>query len=263
MNPAPPPDDIPESTNRTSDSTTTAPNLSAASAPQPPKPSSPSWSSQTPAFSAAVPKPGATPPVFPQFSASTAEILKRLQANSTHASGTPAFEAKRAELLQNYVTSDKLPTPPPIANAGRRGGRGGGRGGAPSALKTAVGAATTTPGSGATPTSARGSGRGRGRGRGGGRGGKRKRAESVDSDVSIQTQGRTCGNGSLTLTCAGGRLGYLLIIYAAPHKDKVRSQCEQAGLIRTDATGTNTNRQTSEVHENDSSSAMQDMSPRD
>lgn len=118
-------------------------------------------------------------PSFPQFSAATAEILKRLQANQGNATaGTAAFEAKRAEVLQNYVTSDKLPTPPPIAGSGRRGR--GGRVGTP--LKAEGGAGSA----GSTPASGRGSGRGRGRGRGGGggKGGKRKRAESVDSDVN-------------------------------------------------------------------------------
>lgn len=115
-------------------------------------------------------------PSFPQFSAATAEILKRLQANQGNATaGTAAFEAKRAEVLQNYVTSDKLPTPPPVAGNGRRGR--GGRVGTP--LKTESGAGSAGP----TPAS-RGSGRGRGRARGGGRGGKRKRAESEESDVN-------------------------------------------------------------------------------
>ncbi|KAF1959579.1 hypothetical protein CC80DRAFT_489702 [Byssothecium circinans] len=110
---------------------------------------------------------------FPQFSASTAEILKRLQASNSNATGTPAFEAKRAEVMQNYMTSDKLPTPPPVANTGRRG-----RGGRNATAGREAGGGST----GSTPASGRGSGRGRGRGRGGGRGGKRKRAESVESD---------------------------------------------------------------------------------
>lgn len=112
-------------------------------------------------------------PSFPQFSAATAEILKRLQANQGNAAGSAAFEAKRAEVLQNYVTSDKLPTPPPVVGNGRRGR--GGRVSTPSALKT-EGSATTSP-------ATRGSARGRGRGRGGGKAGKRKRNESEESDV--------------------------------------------------------------------------------
>jgi hypothetical protein len=146
---------------------TTQPN---SKAPVPPAP----WASQTTTFPAS----NNESPSFPQFSAATAEILKRLHANQGNATGTPAFEAKRAEVLQNYVTSDKLPTPPPVANAGRRGR--GGRVGTPSGLKGDTGG----PSMGNTPASGRGSGRGRGRGRGGGRGSKRKRAESVDSDVS-------------------------------------------------------------------------------
>lgn len=120
-------------------------------------------------------------PSFPEYSASTAAILERLQGKSGHAAGSAAFEAKRAEILQSYVTSDKLPTPPPISNAGRRGR--GGRVGTPSGLKMEVGASPAGPSS-----SARASGRGRGRGRGGrgGRGGKRKRSESEEeSDVSL------------------------------------------------------------------------------
>lgn len=143
------------------------------SSPKAPIPPSP-WASQTTTFPAS----NSDSPSFPQFSAATAEILKRLQANQGNATGTPAFEAKRAEVLQNYVTSDKLPTPPPVANAGRRGR--GGRVGTPSALKGEAGVSST----GSTPASGRGAGRGRGRGRGGGRGGKRKRADSLDSDVS-------------------------------------------------------------------------------
>ncbi|KAF2000030.1 hypothetical protein P154DRAFT_435635 [Amniculicola lignicola CBS 123094] len=120
-------------------------------------------------------------PKVSQYSASTTELLERLRAAAAHGSGSAAFEAKKAEVLKNYVTSDKLPTPPPIASSGRRG-RGGGRGGTPSTLKTELG--TASPAGGGTPTSARGSGRGRGRGRGrgGGRGGKRKRSEDEESD---------------------------------------------------------------------------------
>ncbi|KAL5377651.1 hypothetical protein PMIN03_001924 [Paraphaeosphaeria minitans] len=124
------------------------------------------WASQTTIGSAS----NSSGPSFPQFSAATAEILKRLQANQGNATaGTAAFEAKRAEVLQNYVTSDKLPTPPPVAGNGRRG-RGG-----------RVGTPLKTDSAGPTPTS-KGTGRGKGRGRGGGRGGKRKRAESEESD---------------------------------------------------------------------------------
>ncbi|KAH7138918.1 CoA-transferase family III domain-containing protein [Dendryphion nanum] len=136
-------------------------------------PAPPAWPSQT------LSTPYNGPPVgLAQFSAATAEILNRIRANPGNTAGTPAFEAKRAEVLQSYRTSDKLPTPPPITNTGRRGR--GGKAVAPSQLKTEVAASPTSVN---TPTSARGSGRGRGRGRGrggGGRGGKRKRSESVD-----------------------------------------------------------------------------------
>ena len=140
-----------------------------------PVPAPPRWSS--PSMPPMPPKDSA--PNFPQFSEATAAILSRLQASRGDVASSLAFEAKKAEVMQNYVTSDKLPTPPPIANTGKRG-----RGGKHMALKTDIGGASTP--TGATPTSARGSGRGRGRGRGrggGGRGGKRKRADSDDSDV--------------------------------------------------------------------------------
>ncbi|KAH9872053.1 hypothetical protein J1614_006313 [Plenodomus biglobosus] len=129
--------------------------------------------------------PHAPPSSFAQFSASTAAILERLQGKGGHASRSAALEAKRAEILQNYVTSDKLPTPPPMPSAGRRGR--GGRVGAPSGLKSEAGAS-----SGRAPGRGRGRARGSGGGRGRGRGGKRKRSESEeesdhdddDSDLS-------------------------------------------------------------------------------
>ena len=143
-------------------------------------PMPPTWSSQMSTFPTNSSAAGG--PNFAQYSASTAAILERLQGKNGHAAGSAAFEAKRAEILQSYVTSDKLPTPPPAASTGRRGR--GGRVSTPSGLKTEVGASPSGPSSG------RASGRGRGRGRGGhggrgGRGGKRKRSESdEESDVS-------------------------------------------------------------------------------
>jgi hypothetical protein len=169
-----------EAANRAANPASATPSLPASNASKTsPAPALSGWSSQT----SALPSQNGPSASFGQFSAATAEILNRIRANPGNSLGTPAFEAKRAEVLQSYVTSDKLPTPPPIANTGKRGR--GGRTGTPSQLKTEVGGAT--PASGATPTSARGSGRGRGRGgrgRGGGKGGKRKRSESFDdSDV--------------------------------------------------------------------------------
>ncbi|KAJ4412394.1 hypothetical protein N0V91_000867 [Didymella pomorum] len=119
---------------------------------------------------------------FPQFSASTAAILERLQqGKSGHASTSAAFEAKKAEIMQNYATSGMLPTPLPAPAVSKR--VRGGKAGTP--LKTEVGASPL----GATPTSARGStrgkgrgGRGRGRGGRGGRGGKRKRSDSAEEE---------------------------------------------------------------------------------
>ncbi|KAJ4313803.1 hypothetical protein N0V94_006765 [Neodidymelliopsis sp. IMI 364377] len=89
---------------------------------------------------------GSNGPSFPQFSASTAAILERLQqGKSGHASSSAAFEAKKAEIMQNYVTSDKLPTPSPAPSVNKRGR--GGKAGTP--LKTEVGASPE----GITPTS--------------------------------------------------------------------------------------------------------------
>ncbi|KAF2852837.1 hypothetical protein T440DRAFT_516134 [Plenodomus tracheiphilus IPT5] len=162
-----------------------------ASSPQSPTPTPPShpphMSPATPAQSAAATAAG---PSFPPFSASTAAILERLQGKGGHASGSAAFEAKRAEILQNYVTSDKLPTPPPIASTGRRGR--GGRVGTPSGLKTEVGASPAGASLGRGSGRGRAKGRGSGSGSGRGRGGKRKRSDSDqeshhdddDSDVS-------------------------------------------------------------------------------
>ncbi|KAF2473216.1 uncharacterized protein BDR25DRAFT_282551 [Lindgomyces ingoldianus] len=176
-----PPLDPSAAANRLLNPVSTAPNpptLTPKSSLSSTTPAPPGWSSQSAAFASQ----NGPPAGFPQLSASTAEILKRLQANagqSSTATSTAAFEAKKAEVMKSYVTSDNLPTPPPIPGTGRRG-RGGGRVGTPSGLKTEIGG--VMPVAGSTPTSGRGSGRGRGRGRGGGRGGKRKRAESYDSD---------------------------------------------------------------------------------
>lgn len=150
-----------------------ASSVAASAAASTPQSNAPAWSANMSSFQANT---GA--PSFPQFSASTAAILERLQGKGNGStSGSAAFEAKKAEILQNYMTSDKLPTPPPIASAGKRGR--GGRVATPTLPRIAPG--PSPAGSG------RGSGRGRGRGRGGrgGRGGKRKRSDSDrDDDVS-------------------------------------------------------------------------------
>ncbi|OCK83878.1 hypothetical protein K432DRAFT_379093 [Lepidopterella palustris CBS 459.81] len=126
-------------------------------------------------------------PLFHQFSESTEEILKRVSANASAYAGTPGWEAAREQVLQKMVTSDKIPTPPPMSVSNRRG-RGGAKVGTPSGLKSEVEGNGIIPVPTSTPTSGRGRGTGRGRGRGGGRGGKRKRAESAesenDSDIS-------------------------------------------------------------------------------
>jgi len=154
-------------------------NATSGAASSTPQSNAPAWSANMSTFPANG-NAGAAPS-FPQFSASTAAILERLQGRASGpSSGSAAFEAKKAEILQNYVTSDKLPTPPPITGNGRRGR--GGRIGTPNTLKGDAGASP------AGASSGRGSGRGRGRGRGGrgGRGGKRKRNDSdEDDDVSV------------------------------------------------------------------------------
>lgn len=152
-------------------------NLSASNA----RPNAPPWSAQMTTFP--VDNGAGTGPTFPQYSASTAAILERLQGRTNGQSGSAAFEAKRAEILQSYVTSDKLATPPPNATNGRKAR--GGKVGTPGTLRGDVDASP------AAASSARGSGRGRGRGRGGrggrGRGGKRKRSDSdQDEDVSME-----------------------------------------------------------------------------
>ncbi|KAH6616751.1 hypothetical protein C7974DRAFT_51494 [Boeremia exigua] len=145
--------------------------------PTPPSSNAPAWSVQMNKF----PSNGNAGPSFHQFSASTAAILERLQqGKSGHASTSAAFEAKKAEIMQNYATSDKLSTPPPAPTVSKR--VRGGKAGTP--LKTEVGA---TP-AGATPMSGRGSAKGKVRGRGrarggrGGRGGKRKRSDSAEEE---------------------------------------------------------------------------------
>lgn len=178
MDPSVPPNEQSRAGNGPPNATAGAGSMSA-STPQSTTPMPPAWSSQMSTFPAN--NGGAGSPGFPQYSASTAAILQRLQEKGGHATGSAAFEAKKAEILQNYATSDKLPTPPPAPINARRGR--GGRVSTPSGLKTEVG---TSP---AGASSGRGSGRGRGRGRGGrgGRGGKRKRNESdEESEVGLQ-----------------------------------------------------------------------------
>ncbi|KAF2133229.1 hypothetical protein P153DRAFT_381668 [Dothidotthia symphoricarpi CBS 119687] len=175
MNPPNPPYDYPATGNGAPNTAGASANMSA----QTPHPSAsmpPAWSAQMSTFPANNGAAGG--PSFHQFSASTAAILERLHGTGgSHASGSAAFEAKKAEIMQAYVTSDKLPTPPPVPNSGRRGR--GGRVGTPSALKSDAGASPATSGRG----SGRGRGRG-GRGRGGRRGGKRKRSEESEEEES-------------------------------------------------------------------------------
>ncbi|KAF3037353.1 hypothetical protein E8E12_006087 [Didymella heteroderae] len=125
--------------NRASHSTATIANTTTSATPQQllaPSSNTPAWSAQMNTFPVnGIAGAGSS---FPQFSASTAAILERLQqGKSGHASTSAAFEAKKAEIMQNYATSDKLPTPPPASTVSKRGR--GGKAGTP--LKTEVEAA--------------------------------------------------------------------------------------------------------------------------
>lgn len=126
---------------------------------------------------------------FPQYSASTAEILKRVSANAL---GTQGWQAAREQVLKSMVTTESIATPPPAPTASKRG-RGGSRGGSAAAKTEAAvgGNGASSSAASSSPAVGRGRGGGRGRGRGGGRGGKRKRANSEevsddanDSDIS-------------------------------------------------------------------------------
>ena len=123
---------------------------------------------------------------FPQLSATTEEILKRVSANASAHTGGPGWEAARQQVLQSMVTSDKLLAP--VVMTSKRGrGRGKarvaaggiGRGAGDFGRVNAQGLTNGTPSVGRV----RGGRGGRGRGRGRGRGGKRKRAESASSVV--------------------------------------------------------------------------------
>ena len=123
-------------------------------------------------------------PTFPQLSASTEAVLKRV------GKGSSAWDMAREIVLKGMITTQTIPTPQPTTRGSRRGGRGSSRGGRvlPTSAPTngATNASVTaTPNS--TPVSSsgssRGRGSGRGRGRGGGRPSKRRRASSEDSEV--------------------------------------------------------------------------------
>lgn len=192
MDPSDPSKDHVFDVNRASHSTDASANANTTTSAAPQQPLAPNsnasaWSAQMSTFPVnGTPGAGSS---FPQFSASTAAILERLQqGKSGHASTSAAFEAKKAEIMQSYATSDKLSTPPTAPSVSKRGR--GGKAGTP--LKTEVGASP----SGTTPTPGRGSGRargrsGRGRGRNGrgGRGGKRKRSDSADEESDVSTNG--------------------------------------------------------------------------
>ncbi|KAH0558635.1 hypothetical protein GP486_004717, partial [Trichoglossum hirsutum] len=101
-------------------------------------------------------------PTFPQLSASTEEILKRVGA----AGNPPGWEAAKKQVMQSMATTQNMPTPPPIQSTRRRSA-----------------AARQSLGTSGSPPTTRG---GRGGGRGGRGGGRKKRGtvkqESDDSD---------------------------------------------------------------------------------
>ncbi|KAK5256595.1 hypothetical protein LTR16_002906, partial [Cryomyces antarcticus] len=78
----------------------------------------------------------------PQFSASTEEILKRVNANATANVGTQGWEAAREQVLKSMRTSNSMPTPPPIPSTSKRG-RGGSKIASPAAPAPAAVAAAT------------------------------------------------------------------------------------------------------------------------
>ena len=128
-----------------------------------------------------------TPFEAPQYSASTEQILKRINANA--ANGTPGFEAAKEQIMRDMATSDKFPTPTPPREASvpnknskvtKRASFANGNG-----ENAAVKMEGVTPdGAPSTASRGRGVGRPRGRGRGGGRGGKRKREDRSDGEDS-------------------------------------------------------------------------------
>lgn len=222
-----------------------------------PQPNAPAWQANMNTFPV---NSGGTGPSYPQFSASTAAILERLQGRPSGgtASGSAAFEAKKAEILQNYVTSDKLPTPPPIVGGPRRGR--GGKVGTPGTPKVTVASPAVASGR----VSARG--RGRGRGRGGGRRGKRKRRDSdEDDDVSVSNVSSTIPSnmlhiGQLRLQL---QLRHLRLIHPTTHPHKIRPQRQQARNIRAHhPRALIARRQAPEINKDAPRSKMQDVPPR-
>ncbi len=129
-------------------------------------------------------------PVLPKLSASTNEILARV--NLSNGKGTtPGWEAAREQVLSQMLTSHNMPASAALLVSPNRGR--GAKGTSPAARGTIrventdtkpIGGPTFTP-SNTTPNGRpRGRGRGSSRARGGARGGKRKRAgSSEDGDV--------------------------------------------------------------------------------
>lgn len=121
---------------------------------------------------------------FPQYSASTEEILKRMSANGGAQAG---WEAAREQVLQRMITSQNIITSQPTGPSRGRGRASGGNSGRAETTSTSAAkldtprkASGTTAGS---PPTTSGRGRGGWRGRGGaGRGGRRRRVKKEDDD---------------------------------------------------------------------------------
>ena len=121
---------------------------------------------------------------LPRLSATTEQILRRINANG---GAQPALQAAREQVLQQMVTTQNVSAPkqppPPRRGSGRGRGRGGGSSGTKVEKPRRESAATA-----GSPTNP-GRGRGSGRARGGGRGGRRRRVkkEEVEYDDEDET----------------------------------------------------------------------------
>lgn len=127
---------------------------------------------------------------FPQLSASTEEIVKRINANG---GAQPGLQAAREQVLQRIVTSENIATPTRQTMPGRGRGRGRGRargstGSGTRSLRERKEGAANAP---STPTSRRGRASSRGRG-GSKRGGARKRIKTEeDEEEEFDDDGQT------------------------------------------------------------------------
>lgn len=132
---------------------------------------------------------------LPRLSATTEQILRRINANG---GAQPALQAAREQVLQQMVTTQNVSAPkqppPPRRGSGRGRGRGGGSSGTKVEKPRRESAATA-----GSPTNP-GRGRGSGRARGGGRGGRRRRVkkEEVEYDDEDETSDHTTSSETFT-----------------------------------------------------------------